>query len=145
MIVCKKEVNCGLFLPKLLVTERAPTHSTTLITSGQNWPAPDSPRLSKTYLIGANFSESKTGRCASTNESYREYSLGTELSTKRGLRLTLIWAGIVCESDIRSLKGHGQNIENSILHDCQHKTVEAYLCGRDLFIAAQPELEKVWL
>ena len=94
-------------------------------------------------MIDANFSDQKTGHWTSTNLSCHEYSLGTELSTKRGLRLTLIWAGIVCESDIRSLKGHGQNIENSILHDCQHKTVEAYLCGRDLFISAQPELEKV--
>jgi len=32
------------------------------------------------YLIAANFSDPKTGRCASTNQSSPGYPMGTELS-----------------------------------------------------------------
>ena len=43
------------------------------------------------YLIGANFSDPKTGRCALTNQRSHGYPLGTDLSklcsTKRDLRL----------------------------------------------------------
>ena len=62
------------------------------------------------------------GGCSSTNQSYHEYSLTTELSNwiKHDFWSTSIWARVNCKSS--------KATKYSILHDYmyQHKTVEAY-------------------
>lgn len=82
------------------------------------------------YLIGVNFSHPKTCRCASTNQSYHEYSLGTKLSTKGDLRLTPVWAGI---------EGHGIFYFARLpAQDSRSVSVR-----ERFFVSAQSELEKV--
>ena len=90
------------------------------------------------YLIGANFTDPKTGRCAWTNQSSSQGPLGIKLS------LTIIKhiENVTCGSNsnmgsiAKAMKDALEATGYSELRDYQRKTIEAYLSGKDVYVSA---------
>ena len=90
------------------------------------------------YLIGANFTDPKTGRCTWTNQSSSQGPSGIKLS------FTIIkpTENVTCGSNsnmgsiAKAMKDALEATCYSELRDDQRKTIEAPLSGKDVFMSA---------
>ena len=96
------------------------------------------------YLIGANFTDPKTGRCAWTNQCSSQGPLGIKLPLTIIKRIENVTCGSNSNmgSIAKAMKDALEATGHSELHDYQRKTIEAYLSGKDVFVSA-PELARV--
>ena len=90
------------------------------------------------YLIGANFTDPKTGRCALTNQSSSQGPSGIKLSLTIIKRIENVTCGSNSNmgSIAKAMKDALEATGYSELRDYQRKTIEAYLSGKDVFVSA---------
>ena len=90
------------------------------------------------YLIGANFTDPKTGRYAWTNQISSQGPSGIKLSLTILKRIENVTCGSNSNmgSIAKAMKDALEAMGYSELRDYQRKTIEAYLSGKDVFVSA---------
>jgi len=87
------------------------------------------------FLIDDNSSDPTTGRCLSINQSPMNIPCG------KNCQQSLTWLNSTW-GRLRKRLEASKAKEYSTLRDCWHKTFEAYLTGRDVFLSSR-SLEKL--
>ena len=98
------------------------------------------------YLIGANFTDPKTGRCAWTNQSSSQGPSGIRLSLTIIKRIEYVTSGSNSNMEpiAKAMKDALEARGYSELSDYQRKTMEAYLSGKDVFVSASHSFDHLF-